>query len=140
LAFDFDEVLAFYVGRRLFEPLAGTPFWEASLRAFQKIRTTFTPRALEYLETFSALFPSTRSGAQDDSHRDDTIWTVQTGVEGRTVARLEYHPEQATEPAMRDVHPLAWVFHRGAMHLLAVNPEVGKDYRPCLWKDYRPCL
>ena len=30
MAFTFDEALAFYLGRHLLEPLAGTPIWEAA--------------------------------------------------------------------------------------------------------------
>jgi hypothetical protein len=40
LSFAYDEALALYLARRLMEPLLGTPFWEASCRAFRKIKVT----------------------------------------------------------------------------------------------------
>src|SRR3954454_6858907 len=45
LAFTFDEAIALYLGRRLLEPLAGTPFEEAARHAFQKIRAALSPGA-----------------------------------------------------------------------------------------------
>ncbi len=36
--FLFDEATAIYLGRKFLEPLAGTIFWEASQRAFAKLR------------------------------------------------------------------------------------------------------
>lgn len=44
MSFTFDEAIALYMGRRFLEPLAGTLFWDAALRAFSKIRALLTAR------------------------------------------------------------------------------------------------
>ena len=49
LAFTYDEAIALYLGRRMLEPLVGTPFGEAAEDAFRKIRAALGPGALDYL-------------------------------------------------------------------------------------------
>ena len=41
LNFNLDEAVALYLGRRLMEPLAGTPVWEAVKRPSASIQATF---------------------------------------------------------------------------------------------------
>jgi predicted DNA-binding transcriptional regulator YafY len=65
LSFAFDEAVALYLARRLMEPLAGTPFWEAAQRAFRKIRATLGSEALKYVERFGELFNQTMVGTSD---------------------------------------------------------------------------
>ncbi len=46
LAFNLDEALALYLGRRLLDPLAGTFLWQAAQQAFQKVRACLGPAAV----------------------------------------------------------------------------------------------
>lgn len=65
LSFALDEAIALYLGRRLMEPLAGTPFWQASQSAFKKIRALLGPAALKYVERFADMFHQTLVGVSD---------------------------------------------------------------------------
>ena len=56
LSFTFDEAIALHLGRRFLEPLAGTVFFEAARRAFQKIRATLGTDALKYIDRFATMF------------------------------------------------------------------------------------
>ena len=64
LSFAFDEAVAMYLARRLMEPLAGTPFWEAAQRAFRKIRATLGSEAVRYVDRFAELFHQTMVGVR----------------------------------------------------------------------------
>ena len=60
LGFTFEEAASLYLGRRLLEPLAGTVLWEASRRAFQKIRAGLGQTPLQYLERFASVLTRPR--------------------------------------------------------------------------------
>jgi hypothetical protein len=55
LSFAFDEAVALYLARRLMEPLAGTPFWQAAQRAFKRIRASLGTQVPGYIETRPAM-------------------------------------------------------------------------------------
>ena len=126
LSFSFDEAVALYLGRCLLEPLAGTLFWEAAQRAFRKVRAALGRSALDYLDRFAGTFHPTRFGAHDYSQRADLIDALQVAVEDGKVVRLLYRSEQVEHAASRDVHPCGMIYHRGALYLIATNPEDGK--------------
>ena len=81
LSFAFDEVVAIYLARHLMEPLAGTVFWQAAQRAFKKIRASFGPKAIEYVERFAGMFHQTMVGTSDYTKKAELIDELMVGIE-----------------------------------------------------------
>lgn len=126
LAFTFDEAVALYLGRRLLEPLAGTPFGEAARHAFGKIRAALGPGALRYIEQFSPTFHETGAAPRDYAPKSDLIDGLLVAIEDGKEARLLYRSEEAAVATGRVVHPHGMIYHRGALYLVAFAPKDGK--------------
>lgn len=126
LSFAFDEAIALYLGRRLLDPLAGTPFWEAAQRAFKKVRASLTPKALKYVESFGAVFHQTLVGSSDYSRKTEIVDQLMVGIEDRLAVFITYQSLRATEPVTYDIYPYGLVFHRGSLYLVGVAPDCGE--------------
>jgi predicted DNA-binding transcriptional regulator YafY len=123
LSFAFDEAVALYLARRLMEPLAGTPFWEAAQRAFRKIRATLGSKALRYVERFAELFHETMVGVSDYSKKAELVDQLLLGIEDRRAVFITYRSLQSTEPITYDVFPYGIVHHRGSLYLVGWSPD-----------------
>ena len=123
LSFAFDEAVALYLARRLLEPLAGTPFWDASQRAFKKIRAALGTEALKYVERFGHLFHQTMVGVSDYSKKADLIDELMIGIEDRKAVFVTYQSLQATEPVTYDIYPYGLAYHRGSLYLVGWSPD-----------------
>lgn len=126
LSFAFDEAISLYLGRRLLEPLAGTPFWEAAQRAFKKVRASLTPSALKYVESFGAVFHQTLVGSSDYTKKTEIVDQLMQGIEDRRAVFITYQSLRATEPVTYDIYPYGLVYHRGSLYLVGVAPDCGK--------------
>ena len=124
--FLFDEAAAIYLGRKFLEPLAGTIFWEASQRAFAKLKATFKPETLAYLESLGPLIHQTSIGSSDYSTRANVIDALMTAIEDRKVTTIEYHSLKADAPRPVSVQPLGLVYHEGSLFLVAIAEEHGQ--------------
>src|SRR5262249_53631535 len=123
LEFTFEEAAALYIGRQFLEPLAGTPFWSAAHRAWGKIRASLGKTALEYVDRFAGLFHCTSFGQGDYANKAEILEALTIAIEDHKATHITYQSQRATEPATRDVYPLAMVRHKGAVYLLAGLPE-----------------
>ncbi|NQU21309.1 MAG: WYL domain-containing protein [Candidatus Nealsonbacteria bacterium] len=123
LTFTFDEAIALYLGRHLMEPLAGTVFWEASQRAFKKVRASLGTDALKYVDRFGTMFHQTMVGASDYSKKADLIDELMIGIEDRRAVFLTYQSLRATEPVTYDVYPYGLTYHRGSLYLIGWAPD-----------------
>jgi proteasome accessory factor B len=123
LCFSFDEALALYLGRQFLEPLAGTLFWDAAQRAFRKIRASLGERALDYLARLNGSFHLTTVGFSDYARKGDLIDALTMAIEESRAAHLNYQSDRATEPAFRDVYPYTFIFHKGSLYLVALDPR-----------------
>ena len=123
LTFAFDEALALYLGRRLMEPLAGTPFWEASQRAFRKIRATLGSEALKYVNRFAELFHHTMIGVSDYSQKTELVDILLIGIEDCRAVLLTYRSLRATEPVTYEIYPYGLIHHRGSLYLAGRTAE-----------------
>ena len=126
LRFSLDEAVALYLGRRLMEPLAGTPVWDAAQNAFRKIQATLGPTAREYLARFGMLFHQTAVGRHDYGARTEVIDDLQFAATELRVTRILYRSEGAAEPVYRDLHPYGLIHHRAALYLVARDRDVEK--------------
>ena len=123
LSFAFDEAVALYLARRLMEPLAGTPFWEAAQRAFRKIRATLGSEALKYVDRFGELFHQTMVGVSDYSKKAELMDQLLLGIEDRRAVFITYKSLQSTEPTTYDVLPYGIIHHRGSLYLVGWAPD-----------------
>jgi len=123
LNFAYDEALALYLGRQFLEPLAGTPFWQASQAAFRKLRAVLGPGALKYIDNFGPLFHHTHVGAGDYSKKADLIDALMVGIEEHKAVFVTYQSLQSTEPVTYDVYPYGLVYHRGSLYLVGKAPD-----------------
>ena len=123
MAFTFDEAIALYMGRRLLEPLAGTLFWEASQRAFKKVRASLGTEALKYIERFAGVFHQTMVGASDYSKKAELIDELMIGIKDNRAVMIAYQSLRATEPVTYDVYPYGITYHRGSLYLIGWAPE-----------------
>ncbi|MGO9115567.1 MAG: helix-turn-helix transcriptional regulator [Thermoguttaceae bacterium] len=131
MAFTFDEALAFYLGRHLLEPLAGTPIWEAAQRGCKKIRASLGETALRYVDKFAGIFRQTSSGRHDYSGKAEVIEQLMRGIEDCRAVFITYQSMRATEPVTYDVYPYGLAYHRGSLYLVGRNPQ---REQVCHWK------
>jgi proteasome accessory factor B len=123
LSFAFDEAVALYLARRLLEPLAGTPFWEAAQPAFRKIRATLGREALKYIERFAGMFHQTMVGRSDYSKKSEMIDQLVLGMEDRRAVFITYRSLRATEAVTYDIYPYGLTYHRGSLYLVGWSPD-----------------
>jgi predicted DNA-binding transcriptional regulator YafY len=123
MSFAFDEALSLYLGRRFLEPLAGTVFWDAAQRAFQKIRASLPPSALKYLEKFNSIFHQTLVGTSDYSTKAELIDSLVQAIEDRRIVFITYQSLRATEPVSYDIYPYGLIYHRGSLYLIGYVPD-----------------
>ena len=123
MSFTFDEAISLYLGRRFLEPLAGTVFWDAAQRAFQKVRACLGAAALQYIEKFSAVFHQTMLGASDYSKQTDLIDQLVQAIEDRRIVLLTYQSLRSTEPTTYDIYPYGLTYHRGSLYLVGHAPD-----------------
>ena len=123
LSFAFDEAVALYLGQHLLEPLAGTVFWEASRRAFRKIRASLSAEALRYIDAFAALFHQTARGTSDYSKKAEVIDRLVQAIEERRQTFITYQSLQATESVSYPVYPYGIVLHHGSLYLVGYAPD-----------------
>jgi predicted DNA-binding transcriptional regulator YafY len=126
LSLSLDEAIALYLGRRLLDPFAGTPLGDAARHAFRKIRTMFPKTALDYLEQFTAFYHVAGLAPADYTGKGDLLDDLRTAIEDQRAVHILYQSDKATEPAYRDVYPLAVLDQRGALYLIALDPQDDK--------------
>lgn len=124
--FLWDEAVAIYLGRKFLEPLAGTIFWEASQRAFAKLKATFKPEALSIIESLGPLIHQTSIGSSDYSTRASVIDDLMTAIEDHKVTTIEYQSLKVDAPRPVAVQPLGMVYHEGSLFLVAIAEEHGQ--------------
>ena len=123
LGFAFDEAAALYVARRLLEPLAGTPFWNAAQSALKKTRSTLSDAALSYLDRFGETFHRTRFGESDYRGKAAVVEQLNQGIDDRCEVFLTYRSLRSTEPTTYPIHPYGLTFHRGSLYLVGWAPD-----------------
>ena len=118
--------MALYLGRRFFEPLAGTYFWEAAQSAFRKIRACLGKSALSYVEMMAGSLYQTAIGASDYSQKAELIDQLMLGIEESKATHIAYRSLQATEAVTYEVCPLGLAFHKGSLYLVADSRDHGE--------------
>ena len=126
IQFTVEEAAALYLGRQFLEPLAGTYFFDGAQRAFQKIRSTLGDAALRHLEKLAAAFYQKTHGWSDYSKQGELIDELVRAIEDRRLTVITYQSLRSTEPVTHyDIHPLAIVWHKQALYLIAHSCDHG---------------
>ncbi|MFO0872109.1 MAG: WYL domain-containing protein [Pirellulales bacterium] len=126
LSFTLDEALAFYLGRRFLDPLAGTAPGDAAQRGFAKLRDCLGPAALRYVDRLAGSVLMRLPGASDYRAQSHLLDTLLHAMADRRAALITYRSSRATEPVEYEVHPYAIVTHKGAIYLLAFSRDHGE--------------
>jgi predicted DNA-binding transcriptional regulator YafY len=131
LNFAFDEALALYLSRRLLDPIAGTPFWDAAQRAFRKIRAMLSAEALQYVDRFGQLFYPTGIGVSDYSSKSQLIDLIMIGIEDQRAVELTYTSLRSHSPQTYRIYPYGMIYHRGSLYVVGYS-NLHKEIRH--WK------
>lgn len=123
LSFAFDEALALYLGRRFFEPLAGTYLWDAAQSAFRKVQACLGRQALAYLDSMCDRLHQTAGGASDYAGKGELVDCLLQAIEERKTAIGYYRSLRATESVEYELHPYGLVWHSGALYLVAYSRD-----------------
>lgn len=123
LGLNYEQAFALYLGRKLLEPLAGTPFWRASREAFDLIKRSLDHGPLGYLDRMAESFHATSRGAGDYYDKEEIVDELMRGIEESKSVMIAYQSQNMTEPATRDVYPYGMVYHNGSLYLVAFSPE-----------------
>jgi len=123
MGFAFDEAVALYVARRLLEPLAGTPFWDAARSALKKTRSTLSAAALDYIDRFAETFHRTRFGESDYSKKAALVEQLNQGIDDARAVFVTYQSLRSIEPATYPIHPYGLTFHRGSLYVVGWAPD-----------------
>ena len=128
LSLNWEEAISLWLARRFMKPLAGTHFWIAANRAFQKVRAILGDGPLHYLERMAGAFHLTSGDGGEKYAAKALILDELTGAIDRCrMTDLVYQSENATEPASRTVYPLGWVVHHDSLYLVAHAPDHGEQ-------------
>jgi|LSQX01.2.fsa_nt_gb predicted DNA-binding transcriptional regulator YafY len=123
IGFPFDEAVALYVARRLLEPLAGTPFWNAAQSALRKTRATLSDAALAYIDRFGETFHRTRFGESDYAGKAAIVEQLSQGIDDCREVFVTYRSLRSTEPTTYPIRPFGLTFHRGSLYLVGWAPD-----------------
>ena len=126
LTFNFDEVIALYLGRRFLEPLANTSIWDGAQKAFRKIRAGLGQERIAFLEQLATAIHQTAIGASDYSQRSEVIDALMTCVESSSQTEIRYHSTRRGCERFATIYPYGFIYHKASLYLVAFAPEHGE--------------
>jgi len=121
VSFTFHELFSLYMGRRLLEPFAGTPFFEGIHSLFQKLEAQLFHESRALQEQLADLFHLTNVGASDYSSRSHLISRVMASIQDRKVLKINYLKNTADKVSEYSVHPYSLVYHRGSLYIIGFS-------------------
>ncbi len=121
VSFTFHELFSLYMGRRLLEPFAGTPFFEGIHSLFQKLEAQLFHESRALQEQLADLFYLTNVGASDYSSRSHLISRVMSSIQDRKVLQINYLKNTADKTSEYSVHPYSLVYHRGSLYIIGFS-------------------
>lgn len=125
-AIRWDEAATLYLGKKLFQPLAGTFLAKGLSSLFRKIEDVLSEDARKYLDRMAQMWLVTQPAASDYAQRGQLIDDLNLAVEEHRLVWLTYQSQSATEPVTYDVHPYGLILHRGTLYLVAFAPHHGE--------------
>lgn len=128
VSFTFHELFSLYMGRRLLEPFAGTPFFEGIHSLFQKLETQLFHESRTLQEQLADHFYLTNVGASDYSSRSHLVSSVMSSIRDRKVLQISYLKNRVNTPSEYLVHPYSLVFHSSSLYIIGWS-ETAKSMR-----------
>ena len=126
LDFSYADLISMMLGRRLLEPLAGTPFWSGHHRLLRKIRRVLGEGAVAYSEQLERMVGSSGFGESDYRERGQLLDVLLTGMDETRWVELEYRGSAALTGSCQRLGPLGMIWHNGSLYLLAWSEKRGE--------------
>lgn len=123
LSLDWQEAMSMWLARAFLKPLTGTHFGISADRAFGKLRAVLGDLPLGYIEKMARAFHVTAGDGARYATQAGLIDELDGAIADCLMTDLRYRSQHATEAASRTVYPLGWVWHSGALYLVAHAPE-----------------
>ena len=121
VSFTFHELFSLYMGRRLLEPFAGTPFFEGIHSLFQKLEAQLFHESRALQDQLANLFYLTNVGASDYTSRSHLISQIMSSIQDRRVLKISYLKNTANKASDYSVHPYTLVYHRGSLYIIGFS-------------------
>lgn len=123
--FNLFELLSLYMGRKLMEPFAGTPFFEGLYSVFSKIeKEVLNESKVGQAELSQMLYFST-AGTSDYSGRTHLITTILQSITKRQALQLTYQKPSASASMQYMIHPYCLAAWHGSLYVVARSVVVG---------------
>lgn len=129
-----DELLAFYVGRNLMEPLKGTYFWESLQNGIFKIRQLLKTKSIEYAERVSPFFFRLDRSSFDYTEKRLEIDNILIAMEDHKIIQIKYQSIHSDRPKVYKIHPYNFVYQHGFIYVVGYSC---KDNEVRFWKINR---
>ncbi|MDO5579725.1 MAG: transcriptional regulator [Planctomycetia bacterium] len=132
--FTHDELLSFYVGRNLMEPLKGTYFWESLQNGIVKIRQLLNRSSIDYAERVSPLFYCLDRSSFDYKDKQVEIDSILVAMEDQRIIEIKYQSVHSDRPKVYKIHPYNFIYQHGFIYIVGYSC---KDEEIRFWKINR---
>lgn len=134
LSLNRDELLAFYVGRKLMAPMRGTYFWEGIETGCEKIKRVLSKSTVEYAERVAPFFFQFEYSKANYRAKGELIDTLLRAMEDSRVVRLAYRSVASKKTKSYEIHPYHFIYDRGFIYVVGFSC---KDDEIRIWKVNR---
>lgn len=128
LKFSLFELLSLYMGRRLLEPFAGTPFFEGIHAVFQRLESQLFSGAALFQAQLAEVFYLSTPGTSDYSARAELIDLLLQAVQQRRTLMMDYRKPGESEAGQYRIQPWSLAAHHGSLYIVAWS-EYAQDVR-----------
>lgn len=128
LKFSLFELLSLYMGRRLLEPFAGTPFFEGIHTVFQRLESQLFSGAALFQAQLAEVFYLSSPGSSDYSTRAQLIDLLLQAVQQRRTLLMDYRKPGEVAAAQYRIQPWSLAAHHGSLYIIAWS-EYAQDVR-----------
>lgn len=129
-----EELLAFYIARKMMKPLRGTYFWEGITGGCAKIQRFMNKPAVHYAKRMAPYFLYWENGQADYETCGEMVDLLLRGMEESAVIQITYRSLDAQKEQTYLIHPYHFVIHGGFLYLIGFSCK-NRDIR--LWKVNR---
>lgn len=123
------ELCALYFSRTLLEALAGTPFRDDLMSAFEKLSGVLTPHMRQFLDQLPRVLaakPDPLRRVSGDPRQQQIIARALDATLQLRQATLTYYSKSSDRTKTYAVHPYRLAYAQGGLYLLAYVPEYGQ--------------
>lgn len=122
------ELLSLYMGRRLLEPFAGTPFFDGIHAVFQRMESRLFSGAALFQAQLAEVFHLSSPGSSDYSARAHLIDQLLQAIQQRRILLMDYRKPGEAAATQYRIQPWSLAAHRGSLYIIAWS-EYAQDVR-----------